>query len=88
MDLLDTAATIRALDLVVSVDTVVAHLAGALGAPVWTILHHEADWRWMLGRSDSPWYPTMLLYRQLSPGQWEAVVEEIREALAGWDITA
>ncbi len=81
-DLRDSAAMIRALDLVVSVDTVVAHLAGALGAPVWTLLHHEADWRWMLGRTDSPWYPTMRLWRQPSPGHWDAVVAGLREALS------
>lgn len=82
LDLLDTAAMIRAVDLVVSVDTAVAHLAGALRAPVWTMLHFEADWRWMLDRADSPWYPTMHLFRQPSPGRWELVVERIQNALA------
>lgn len=88
MDPLDSAAMIRALDLVVSVDTVVAHLAGALGVPVWTMLHHEADWRWMHGRPDSPWYPTMRLYRQPCPGRWKPVIESIRKALTGRDSTA
>jgi len=82
MDLLDTAAMIQTLDLVISVDTAVAHLAGALGAPVWTMLHHEADWRWLLDRSDSPWYPTMRLVRQPTAGAWEPVVDLIGNALA------
>ncbi|MGQ9369626.1 hypothetical protein [Azospirillum sp. ST 5-10] len=80
-DLRDTAATALACDLVVSVDTVVAHLAGAVGAPVWTLLRHEADWRWMVGRDDSPWYPGMRLFRQPNPGNWEAVVEAVAAAL-------
>ena len=57
--ILETAAVVSHLDLIVTVDTMVAHLAGALGAPVWTLLHVDSDWRWMLDRSDSPWYPTM-----------------------------
>jgi hypothetical protein len=59
----------------------VAHLAGALGAPVWTLLHAEADWRWMLGRSDSPWYPTMRLFRQTRSGVWHDVVDDVLAAL-------
>ncbi|MCW2236997.1 glycosyltransferase family protein [Azospirillum canadense] len=81
-DLVDTAAMIRAVDLVLTVDTVVAHLAGALGAPVWTMLHHEADWRWLLDRDDSPWYPTMRLLRQPAASDWSAVVERARADLA------
>ncbi|WP_448205000.1 glycosyltransferase family 9 protein [Azospirillum sp. sgz302134] len=81
-DLRDTAAMIQTLDLVLSVDTVVAHLAGALGKPVWTFLHHEADWRWLLHRDDSPWYPTMRLFRQPSRGDWNSVTEHARVALA------
>lgn len=81
-DLMDTAAMIRAVDRVLSVDTVVAHLAGALGAPVWTMLHHEADWRWMLDREDSPWYPTMRLVRQPRAGDWGTVVDRLRLDLA------
>lgn len=80
-DVPDTAAMMRAIDLVVSVDTMVAHLAGALGVPVWTLLNHEADWRWMLDRADSPWYPTMRLFRQPSPGDWAAVVSAVAAAL-------
>ncbi|WP_431860772.1 glycosyltransferase family 9 protein [Azospirillum sp.] len=80
-DVLDTAAMIRALDLVVSVDTMVAHLAGALGAPVWTLLRFAADWRWMVGRDDSPWYPTMRLFRQEREGDWTAPLEAVARAL-------
>lgn len=75
--LLDAAALIRCLDLVVSVDTVVAHLAGALAAPVWTLLAASADWRWLLDRSDTPWYPTMRLFRQPAAGDWETPISDI-----------
>ena len=81
LDIADTAATIAALDLVVTVDTMVVHLAGALGVPVWLMLHFAADWRWLLDRSDSPWYPTMRLFRQKRPGDWDGVVAEIATAL-------
>jgi tetratricopeptide (TPR) repeat protein len=73
----DTAAAIRALDLVITVDTAVAHLAGALGHPVWTLLPHTPDWRWRLDRSDSPWYPSMRLFRQPNWGNWDAVLEKV-----------
>jgi hypothetical protein len=78
----DTAATIANLDLVITVDTMVAHLAGALGVPAWLMLHFGADWRWLLDRSDSPWYPTMRLFRQKHPGDWDGVVAEVATALA------
>ncbi len=81
-DYADTAALILQLDLVVTVDTSVAHLAGTLGKPVWLMLAHAADYRWMLGRSDTPWYPSMTLYRQTRAGDWDAVIETI-----GRDIT-
>src|SRR5690606_30080671 len=81
-DIAATAARMRQLDLVISVDTMAAHLAGALGVPVWTLLHADCDWRWMAGRSDSPWYPSMRLFRQRSPGEWHDVMTEIRFALS------
>jgi tetratricopeptide (TPR) repeat protein len=77
----DTAAAISALDRVICVDTSVAHLAGALAKPVWTMIPHAPDWRWLRGRADSPWYPTMRLFRQRAAGDWTGVVEEVRTAL-------
>jgi hypothetical protein len=65
------------LDLVISVDTLAAHLAGALGLPVWTLLPAECDWRWMRDRDDSPWYPTMRLFRQTRAGRWADAVERV-----------
>jgi hypothetical protein len=79
--ILDTAAAIMNLDLVITVDTMVAHLAGALGKPVWVLLPFHADWRWMLDRDDSPWYPTMRLFRQRRPGDWKRVVHDVIRAL-------
>ena len=72
-----TAAVIQNLDLVVSIDSAVAHLAGALGAPVWVALSFAPDWRWLLDRDDSPWYPTARLFRQARPGDWEDVFRRI-----------
>jgi tetratricopeptide (TPR) repeat protein len=80
-DFAETAAAIMALDLVVTVDTAVAHLAGALGQPVWVLLAHEPDWRWMTGRADSPWYPTARLFRQATPGDWRGVLRQVAAAL-------
>jgi FKBP-type peptidyl-prolyl cis-trans isomerase 2 len=80
-DFSDTAALIQSLDLIISIDTAVAHLAGALGKPVWTLLPFAPDWRWLLEREDSPWYPTMRLFRQPSPGDWESVIVRVKEAL-------
>jgi HAMP domain-containing protein len=81
-DILDTATALVQMDLLITVDTMAAHLAGALGIPVWVLLTREADWRWMTNRTDSPWYPTMRLFRQVSSGDWRstvtAVAEEIR----------
>ncbi len=79
----DAAAAVDNLDLVITVDTAMAHLAGALGRPVWTLLGYVPDWRWMLDREDSPWYPTMRLFRQRWPGGWREVMERVREALRG-----
>jgi tetratricopeptide (TPR) repeat protein len=81
-DFADTAALMPRLDLVISVDTAVAHLAGAMGRPVWVLLPFAPDWRWMLERADTPWYPTMRLYRQPAPGDWPSVIERVRGDLA------
>jgi Flp pilus assembly protein TadD len=78
---MDTAAIMKNLDLVITSDTSVAHLAGALAVPVWVALPFVPDWRWLLNRSDSPWYPTMRLFRQPAPGDWASVFSEIRTAL-------
>lgn len=78
---MDTAAVMMNLDLVVSADTATAHLAGALGVPVWTALTEPPDWRWLLDRDDSPWYPTMRLFRQAKPGEWSGVFDRIAQAL-------
>ena len=80
-DFHDTAEAIRELDLVIAVDTAVAHLAGALGKPVWLLLPYEAEWRWMTARDDSPWYPTMRLFRQSSPGNWQELLERVGREL-------
>jgi Flp pilus assembly protein TadD len=80
-DLMDTAAAIANLDLVITADTALAHLAGALGAPVWVALPFAPDWRWMTGRDDSPWYPTMKLFRQRRWGDWDEVFQRIAGAL-------
>jgi tetratricopeptide (TPR) repeat protein len=80
-DFSETAAAVAALDLVIVVDTAVAHLAGALGKPVWIMLPHVADWRWLIGRDDSPWYPTARLFRQPARGDWESVALCVRRAL-------
>jgi len=80
-DFADTAAVTSLLDLVISVDTSTAHLAGALGKPVWILLPYHPDWRWLLGREDSVWYPTARLFRQPSMGDWKSVIQRIHDAL-------
>ncbi len=80
-DFADTAALIAQLDLVISIDTAVCHLAGALGKPVWIMLPIVPDWRWLEGRDDSPWYPTAKLFRQSRLGEWKRPVEEMAAEL-------
>ncbi|QPF94625.1 tetratricopeptide repeat protein [Bradyrhizobium commune] len=82
-DFSETAALMGCLDLVISVDTSVVHLAGALGAPVWTLLPFNPDWRWLLNRSDSPWYRSMRLFRQPKRGDWTSVLDDVRRELDG-----
>jgi hypothetical protein len=82
-DFLATAAVVAELDLVIAVDTAVAHLAGTLGKPVWTLLPFTPDWRWFLDRTDTPWYPTMRLFRQAQRGQWAPVIRQVAAALGG-----
>jgi ADP-heptose:LPS heptosyltransferase len=81
-DMADTTALIGKLDLVITVDTAVAHLAGALGKPTWVLLPFAPDWRWLMEREDSPWYPTMRLFRQRGFGEWAPVLERVRGQLA------
>ena len=81
-DMADTAALVCALDLVISVDTAVAHLAGALGRPVWFLNRFDNDWRWLLGRDDSPWYRTLRQFRQSAPGEWAEVIARVAAALS------
>ena len=82
-DFADSAAAMSLMDLVLTVDTAAAHLAGALARPTWTMLSGQADWRWMPRDSDrSSWYPTMRLFRQSSPGDWPGVVDDVARSLA------
>src|SRR6185369_14258231 len=80
-DFADTAAVIAQLDVIIAVDTSVAHLAGALGRPVWLLLPFSPDWRWLLDRNDSPWYPTARLIRQPKTGDWASVVSHVAPQL-------
>ena len=80
-DFAETAALIEALDLVITIDSAVAHIAGAMGKPVWIMLPHVAEWRWLRSRTDSPWYPSARLYRQPTPGDWDGLVGQIAGAL-------
>jgi ADP-heptose:LPS heptosyltransferase len=80
-DFADTAALMTHLDLVISVDTAAAHLAGAMGRKVWTLLPYIPNWRWGLEREDTPWYPTMRLFRQPAMGDWDAVIRRVADEL-------
>ena len=81
-DFSETGAAIAALDLLIAVDTAVVHLAGAMGSPAWVLVPEPADWRWLLGREDSVWYPSLRLFRQIRPGEWDPVLQEAAAALA------
>jgi ADP-heptose:LPS heptosyltransferase len=81
-DLLDTAAAMKCLDLIITSDTVTAHLAGGLGVPVWLALAQVPEWRWLQDRDDSPWYPTMRLFRQRRAGDWQEVLQRMATELA------
>jgi tetratricopeptide (TPR) repeat protein len=83
-DFADAARAIAMLDLVISVDTAIAHLAGAMAKPVWVLLPFSPDFRWLLAREDSPWYPTARLFRQTVPGDWRSVIARVGEELARW----
>jgi hypothetical protein len=80
-DLLATAEMLLALDLVITVDTMIAHLAGALAVPTWTLLHWQADWRWLSCGETSAWYQAMRLFRQRAPGCWETVIDTVAAEL-------
>jgi ADP-heptose:LPS heptosyltransferase len=80
-DFAETAAAIANLDLIITVDIAVAHVAGALGRPAWVMLRSRSDWRWLIEREDSPWYPTLRLFRQRAAGDWNVVVARVRAAL-------
>ncbi len=83
-DFAETAAALSCMDLLISVDTAIVHLAGTLQRTVWTLIPFAPDWRWLIGRSDSPWYPSMRLFRQHCQGDWDSVILEVRRALGAW----
>jgi hypothetical protein len=85
-DFSDTAGLMSELDLIIAVDTSVAHLAGALGRPTWILVTRVPDWRWLFDRDDSPWYPSVRLFRQNDTRQWDSVITRVREALAGFAV--
>jgi len=84
VDFDQTAALLAALDLIITVDTAVAHLAAAMGKPVWILLPHAPEWRWLLDREDTPWYPNVRLFRQKRRDDWESVIERVRASLTVW----
>ena len=77
----DAASLIMNMDLIITVDTSIAHLAGALGKPTWVLLHHDADWRWLENTDRSPWYNTVKLYRQSTPDDWASVLRAVKRDL-------
>jgi ADP-heptose:LPS heptosyltransferase len=81
-DFADTAAVMSLMDLIITTDTSVAHLAGALARPTWVMLQFVPDWRWMLNRDGSPWYPTVRLFRQKARGDWDGVIRHVADELA------
>jgi hypothetical protein len=87
-DFEDTAAVAALVDVVISVDTSVVHLAGALGRPTWILLPFCPDWRWLLDRDDSPWYPTAQFFRQPTPGDWDSVIARVKDALSEFSASA
>jgi hypothetical protein len=82
--ILPLAAAISELDLLITVDTLAVHLAGAMGRPAWLLLQRDADWRWMTGRSDSPWYPSLRLFRQSHQGDWTTLIAGVAAELKQW----
>ena len=82
----DTAALISEMNLIITTDTAVAHLAGALNKPVWILLHHAPDWRWLTSGDTNPWYPTVRLFRQTHPGNWADVIENVIRMLKNFKI--
>jgi len=84
VDFLELAAILEHCDLVITTDTAMAHLAGASGRPTWLLLHHQAEWRWGLNGSTTPWYPSLRLFRQRTPGDWSGVIEAVAAELPGW----
>ena len=81
-DFADTAALLAAMDLVITIDTSVAHLAAAMGRPTWIMIPFDPDWRWLLARAGSPWYPSARLFRQPGPGDWISVAKAVETALS------
>ena len=86
VDFRDGAAILANMDLAITIDTSLAHLAGAMGKPVWVLLADVPDWRWMLEGRDTPWYPTATLFRQRQPGDWAGVLAEVRRALENFSV--
>ena len=84
---MDTAAVIKQMDLVISADTATAHIAGAMGCPVWLLLAYVTDWRWLIKRSDNPWYPTMRIFKQPEPFDWDSMMQELHQIFFYRDVS-